>query len=89
MAERQLQVPVADVPGPGFDQTSTIPLSRLNVAAPQRLARQGAAKLHVAVSTLQYVTPTSITGSLTWGAYFLHGRYVLGDAAGHWQRSYP
>lgn len=75
--------------GPGFDQASTVSFARLNVAAPQRLARQGAAKLHVAVSTLQYVTPTFSGGSLTWGAYFKHGRYVLGDAAGRWQRSYP
>jgi hypothetical protein len=75
--------------GPGFDQASAFPFGRVDVAAPQRLARQGAAKLHVAVSTLQYVVPTFSGGSLTWGAYFKHGRYVLGDSAGHWQRSYP
>jgi hypothetical protein len=75
--------------GPGFDQVGTMPFGRLNAAAPQRLARQGAAKLHVAVSTLQYLVPTDSGGSLTWVAYFLHGRYVLGDAAGRWQRSYP
>jgi hypothetical protein len=75
--------------GPGFDSTGTIPFSRLQPRAPQRLARRGAAKLHVPVSTLQYLVPTSFSGTLTWAAYFKHGRYVLGDAAGRYQRSYP
>ena len=44
--------------GPGFDSASTIPFARLRAGAPQRLARQGAAKLHVPVSTLQYLVPT-------------------------------
>ena len=40
--------------GPGFDQSTTIPFSRLNPAAPQRLARGGAERIGVPVSTLQY-----------------------------------
>ena len=75
--------------GPGFDSTRTIPLARLRPGAPQRLARQGAAKLHVPVSTLQYLVPSVFSGRLTWAAYFKHSRYVIGDAAGRWQRSYP
>jgi hypothetical protein len=75
--------------GPGFDQASTMPFARIRPGAPERLARRGAAKLHVAVSTLQYLVPTTIGGSLNWAAYFTHGRYVLGDSAGRWQRSYP
>ena len=75
--------------GPGFDSTRTIPFARLRPGAPQRLARQGAAKLHVPVSTLQYLVPTLFSGTLTWAAYFKHSRYVIGDAAGRWQRSYP
>jgi hypothetical protein len=75
--------------GPGFDSTRTIPFGRLRAGAPQRLARQGAAKLHVPVSTLQYVVPSLFSGTLTWAAYFKHSRYVIGDATGRWQRSYP
>ncbi len=75
--------------GPGFDTTRTIPFARLNPAAPQRLARRGAAKLGVRVSTLQYLVPTLFSGTVTWAAYFKRGRYVLGDAAGRYQRSYP
>ena len=75
--------------GPGFDQTSTIPFSRLNPAAPQRLARAGAERIHVPVSTLQYAVPTVFSGTLSWAAYFKRGRYVLGDASGRFQRAYP
>ena len=55
--------------GPGFDTASTIPMSRLNAGAPQRLARRGAAKLHVPVSTLQYLVPSLFSGKVTWVAY--------------------
>jgi hypothetical protein len=75
--------------GAGFDNTPTIPFARLDPRAPQRLARRGAAKLDVPVSTLQYVVPIRFSGQLRWGAYFKRGRYVLGDAAGRYQRSYP
>lgn len=75
--------------GPGFDNTSTIPFARLNPGAPQRLARRGAAKLGVPVSTLQYLVPTNFGGKVTWAAYFKRARYVIGDAAGRYQRSYP
>jgi hypothetical protein len=75
--------------GPGFDQTSTIPFSRLNPAAPQRLARAGAERIHVPVSTLQYAVPTVFSGTLNWAAYFKRGRYVLGNASGRFQRAYP
>jgi hypothetical protein len=75
--------------GPGFDTTSTLPIARLNPRAPQRLARRGAAKLHVPVSTLQYLVPNRLSGKIAWFAYFEHARYVMGDAAGRYQRSNP
>jgi hypothetical protein len=75
--------------GPGFDQSSTIPFGRVNPGAPQRLARRGAAKLGVPVSTLQYLVPTNFGGKVTWAAYFKRARYVIGDAAGRYQKSYP
>jgi hypothetical protein len=75
--------------GPGFDSAGTIPISRLDPRAPQRLARRGAAKLRVRLSTLQYLVPTLFSGKVTWVAYFEHARYVLGDAAGRYQRAFP
>jgi hypothetical protein len=75
--------------GAGFDQSATIPFARLNPAAPQRLARAGAERIGVPVSTLQYLVPTKFNGSLMWAAYFTRGRYVLGDASGRFQRKYP
>ena len=75
--------------GSGFDGTRTIPISRLDAGAPQRLARRGARKLRVPVSTLQYLVPSEFDGKLRWAAYFERGRYVLGDARGRYQRSYP
>jgi len=41
------------------------------------------------VSTLQYLVPTVSDGRVTWAAYFKRGRYVVGDGAGRYQRSYP
>jgi hypothetical protein len=75
--------------GAGFDSVSTIPFGRLNPAAPARLARAGAERLKVPVSTLQYSVPTYVSGNLTWVVYFLHARYVLGNAQGRFQRAYP
>ena len=57
--------------------------------APQRLARRGARKLGVPVSTLQYLVPSEFDGKLRWAAYFERGRYVFGDARGRYLRSYP
>ena len=68
--------------GPGFDRAPTIPFARLNPAAPARLARRGAARLHERVARLQYLVPTFSTGKLTWAAYFPRSRYVIGDASG-------
>ena len=75
--------------GPGFDSASTIPFARLDPRAPQRLARRGARKLRVPVSTLQYVVPSRFSGKIMWAAYFKRSRYVIGDARGRYQRSYP
>jgi len=75
--------------GPGFDSTSTIPFGRLDPAAPQRLARAGARRLHLPVARLQYLVPSASDGAVTWAAYFTRGRYVLGNGAGRFQRAYP
>jgi hypothetical protein len=74
--------------GAGFDQTATIPFARLNPAAPQRLARAGAERIGVEISTLQYVVPLKLD-RLSWAAYFTRGRYVIGDASGRFQRKFP
>ena len=75
--------------GSGFDSANTIPFSKLDPGAPERLARRGARKLRVPVSTLQYVVPSEFSGKLRWAAYFKRARYVIGDARGRYQRSYP
>lgn len=75
--------------GAGFDQTPTLPFAALSPGAPQRLARAGAERVRVPVSTLQYVVPIRVSGSVMWAAYFLRGRYVIGDASGRFQRAYP
>ena len=79
----------APTPARASTRRRTIPIARLNAGAPQRLARRGAAKLGVPVSTLQYLVPSLFSGRITWVAYFKRGRYVLGDAAGRYQGSYP
>jgi hypothetical protein len=75
--------------GPGFDTAGTIPYARLRPGAPARLARQGAKKIGVPVSTVQYAVPTYSSSELTWAVYFEHARYVIGDARGRFQRAYP
>ena len=75
--------------GSGFDSARTFAFSRLDPGAPQRLARRGARKLGVPVSTLQYLVPSEWSGKLRWAAYFERGRYVFGDARGRYERSYP
>jgi len=67
----------------------TIPFAQLDPAAPARLARRGAAKLRQRTADLQYLVPTRFAGEVRWGAYFLRGRYVVGDSAGNYLRRYP
>lgn len=74
---------------PGFDSVPTIPFSRLNPGAPQRLARRGAKAHGVPLSELQYAVPTYTSGELTWAVYFTRSRYVLGNAAGRFERKLP
>ena len=76
--------------GPGFDSASTIPFSRLNPGAPQRLAapRRRAASTSRSRRSSTRSRPCS-AATLTWAAYFKRGRYVLGDAPGRFQRKLP
>ena len=75
--------------GPGFDNVSTIPFAKLNPGAPQRLARRGAREHDVPISELQYAVPQDLSDGLRWVVYFTRGRYVIGNAAGRFERAYP
>jgi hypothetical protein len=74
---------------PGFDSVPTIPFSRLDPGAPQRLARRGAKAHGVPLSELQYAVPQNISGKVRWLVYFTRGRYVIGNAAGRFERKLP
>ena len=75
--------------GAGFDTVGTIPFSRLNPGAPQRLARRGAKEIGVPVTEVQYAVPLYHDGQVTWGVYFTRARYVLGNGAGRFERKLP
>ena len=74
---------------PGFDSVPTIPFSRLNPGAPERLARRGAKAHGVPLSELQYAVPSDISGKVQWVVYFTRGRYVIGNANGRLERKLP
>ena len=69
--------------GGGFGHLDTIPYARLDPAAPQRLVRAAAAKLHRPTSRIDYLVPSITSGAVTWGAYFKGGAIFLADARGH------
>jgi hypothetical protein len=75
--------------GEGFDKVPTIGFSKLNPAAPQRLARRGAKELGVPVSTVQYAVPQDIRGEVRWVVYFKRGQYVIGGPNGGFDKAYP
>jgi hypothetical protein len=72
--------------GPGFTNTSTIAWGKLDPAAPQRLARTAAERIHKPVAKIDYLVPSDFDGKLIWGAYFKGGQIVQGDARGRFTR---
>ena len=68
--------------GPGFAGSSTIPWGKLDPAAPQRLVRAAAERIHKPVSKIDYLVPSEFDGKIIWGAYFKGGQIVQGDARG-------
>jgi len=73
----------------GFDKTPTIRFAALRPGAPLRLARRGAKELGVPVSSVQYAVPLDSGDGVRWVVYFKRGQYVIGNAAGRFQRAYP
>jgi hypothetical protein len=68
--------------GPGFTGASTIPWGKLDPAAPQRLVRAAAERIHKPVAKIDYLVPSEFDGAILWGAYFKGGQIVQGDAHG-------
>jgi hypothetical protein len=68
--------------GPGFSGTTTIPWGKLDPAAPQRLVRAAAERIHKPVSKINYLVAFQFDGTVSWGAYFKGGQVVQGDARG-------
>jgi len=73
---------LASSPAP---DTPTTAYSRIDPAAPERLARAGARRAGVGARRIDYLVLNGGTG-LTWGAYFKGGKIVIGDARGRPQR---
>jgi hypothetical protein len=74
--------------GAGFDAVPTIPISKLDPGAPQRLARRGAREHGIPITELQYAVPSESTGQVVWVVYFTRARYVIGNAKGRFERAY-
>jgi hypothetical protein len=69
-------------PAPGSPTTA---FSRIDPAAPERLARTGAARAGVRARRIDYLV-LNAGKPLTWGAYFKGGKVVIGNAHGRPQR---
>jgi hypothetical protein len=69
-------------PGP---RSPTTAFSRIDPAAPERLARAGAKRAGVRARRIDYLV-LNAGKPLTWGAYFKGGKIVIGDAHGRPQR---
>jgi hypothetical protein len=68
--------------GRGFGGIDAVAFSRLDPAAPQRLVRAAAERLHKPPARIDYLVPSISEGKLIWGAYFKGGAIFLADAKG-------
>jgi hypothetical protein len=68
--------------GAGFAQVSTIAFSRLDPAAPSRLARSAAGRSKKPVSQVGYVVPLVLGSEVSWSVFMRDGRGFVGDARG-------
>jgi len=75
--------------GAGFGHLDTISFTALDPAAPARLVRAAAARLHRPTTRIDYLVPMITNGKITWGAYFKEGPIFLADAQGHITRRLP
>lgn len=68
--------------GPGLGRLDTIAFARVDAAAPGRLARGAAERLHVPTSHVDYVALVGSGSALTWSVVLRGGAQFLADAHG-------
>jgi hypothetical protein len=68
--------------GGGFGGSQTIPFSRANSAAPQRLVRSAAGRLEKPSTSVDYVVLVNAGPSAVWTVVMQGGAQFLGDARG-------
>jgi len=72
---------------PGFNHLETIQFSKIDPAAPARLARSAAGRLKRPVSQVDYVVLTSFLGKPGWSVFMRNGKAFQGDARGRITRA--
>jgi hypothetical protein len=72
------------------DRSKTRPLEAVNAGAPERLAREGAQRLHVGIATVDYLTydAEGLFGT-HWTAHFKNGATADGNTAGQLLKTHP
>jgi hypothetical protein len=68
--------------GPGFGHLDTIAFARVQPAAPARLVRGAAERLHRPASQVDYVVLLQLGTALTWSVFMRDGKHFLADAGG-------
>jgi hypothetical protein len=68
--------------GGGFSQLETIPFSKIDAAAPARLARSAAGRLRKPVSQIDYVVLLSFAGDPLWSAFSKTGKHFQANVHG-------
>jgi hypothetical protein len=68
--------------GPGFGHLDTIAFARVQPAAPARLVRSAAERLHRPPSQVDYVVLLQLGSSLSWSVFMRDGKHFLADASG-------
>jgi Sec-independent protein translocase protein TatA len=68
--------------GPGFSHQPTVRFSKIDTAAPARLARSAAGRARRPVTQVSYITLSAEQGTVVWRAYLKGGRIYVADAHG-------
>jgi hypothetical protein len=68
--------------GPGFGYLDTTAFARVRPAAPARLVRGAAERLHRPTSAVDYVVLLKLGSALTWSVFMRDGKHFVADASG-------
>ena len=68
--------------GGGLAHLGTVPFAKLDPAAPQRLVKAAAERIHKSTSKINYLVASEFDGTVQWVAYFKGGQYFLADQRG-------